>query len=242
MKYYKIFTDTTFIGIATSYNFLTYQEQNRMLSITDEDSGQFIEYKGKLYRDTWMSRLPEKNYNFTMVTIQNISEEEYNTLQQSIAKDEIIVIDIPEVEPIVIPEPENITLEYIQGAKIREMSAACRNAIYAGFDVALDSSGPSHFSLTEQDQLNIMELNNMINSGMPQLPYHADGEEARFYTPEEAKQITTAASKHRLYHTSYFNCLKQYIQSLETIEEAGAIEYGVAIPEEYQSEVYKMVM
>lgn len=242
MNYYKIYSGETFIGIATSSNFLTYQEQNNLLLTTNETMGQFVEYKGKLYRDSWMSPLPSHEYNFEIAHITEISEEEYNILEQSIEKNEVIIIEIPQEE---IPNQENslinVTLEFVLNSKINEMSYECRKAIYAGFDVEWEDHTTSHFSMTEQDQLNLMELSTMIASGMPSLPYHADGEAAKFYTVEEAQKIINASTKHKMYHTSYFNCLKQYIQSLETIEEVAAITYGDTIPAEFETDVYKMV-
>jgi len=41
-----------------------------------------------------------------------------------------------------------------------------------------------HFSLTTQDQLNLMNLGTMART-QNLIPYHADGEECEFYTSEE---------------------------------------------------------
>ena len=71
------------------------------------------------------------------------------------------------------------------------------------------------------------------------LPYHADGEEVNFYAAEEIEEIAEAANAHKIYHTTYYNALKAYINALSTIEEIGAIEYGVEIPEEYKTDVLK---
>jgi hypothetical protein len=43
----------------------------------------------------------------------------------------------------------------------------------------------------------------------------------------------------KLYNTSYFSDLKNYINSLRSISKIDSIEYGDEIPEKYQSEVYK---
>lgn len=43
------------------------------------------------------------------------------------------------------------------------------------------------------------------------------------------------------FHTTYFNSLRDYIKSLTDIEDVMAIEYGVEIPVEYQSEVLKIL-
>ena len=71
------------------------------------------------------------------------------------------------------------------------------------------------------------------------IPYHADGEECTFYTSEEINEIVETATAFKIYHTTYYNALKHYINALETIEEISAIEYGTPIPEEYKSDVLK---
>lgn len=71
------------------------------------------------------------------------------------------------------------------------------------------------------------------------IPYHADGEECIFYTAEEINTIVSAANTHKIYHTTYYNALKRYVNSLNTIEDVLAVEYGIEIPEEYQTEVLK---
>ena len=71
------------------------------------------------------------------------------------------------------------------------------------------------------------------------IPYHADGEEVIFYTAEEIQDIIDSANAYKIYNTTYFNALKSYINSLNTIEEIAAIDYGIDIPEEYQTDVLK---
>jgi len=79
----------------------------------------------------------------------------------------------------------------------------------------------------------------MAANGMESIPYHADGEICRFYTAEEITTILAQATAFKIYHTTYYNALKNYINSLDSIEDIAAITYGVELPEEYQSEVLK---
>ena len=119
------------------------------------------------------------------------------------------------------------------------MRTACRRTIESGFD--LDLRGETHhFSLNTQDQLNIMNLS-IIAQTQSLIPYHADGEDCIFYTDQEIEAIAETASAFKIYHTTYYNALKSYINSLETIEEISAIEYGVEIPEEYKTDVLKVL-
>lgn len=238
MKYFKIFRENEFIGIARSDSFLTYQEQNNLLVITNEEIGQFVEYQGKLYRDTWMRPLPSRAYPYILALVYNITEEEYNILAESIEKEEEIIIETPSI--FVMPEitnTPNISVDFVREAKLKEMSSICRTTIENGFDLELRGE-THHFSLDTQDQLNLISLSAMAQT-QEYIPYHADGESCIFYTAEEINAIIAAATQFKIYHTTYYNALKTYINSLETIEEIAAIEYGVEIPEEYKSDVLK---
>ena len=159
---------------------------------------------------------------------------------EAIHNNETIDIDDDEeeepVEPIIEPELDE-TIEFVRAAKIKEMSSTCRQTIEAGFN--LDLRGETHhFSLTMQDQLNLMSLSIMAQT-QELIPYHADGEETTFYTSNEIHMIIQAATELKVYNTTYYNALKTYINSLETIEEISAITYGTPIPDEYKTDVLK---
>lgn len=240
MNYYKIYTDSTFIGIVCSMEYVTYQPQNNMLTRSNEQVGQFADYNGKLYRDTWMKPLPNGvDYEYQSATIEPITEEEYNLLYDSIEHNQkIFVGNTKEEEPIVEQEikPDR-TIEFVKRSKINEMSNTCKNTIEAGFDLEIRGE-IKHFSLDTQDQLNLMSLGIMAQT-QSLIPYHADGEECIFYTDQEINNIVDSANAFKIYHTTYYNSLKNYINALETIEEISIIEYGIDIPEEYQTDVLK---
>ena len=118
------------------------------------------------------------------------------------------------------------------------MSYECNKTIENGFDVELQEE-IHHFSLTVQDQLNLITLSTMAAQGIEQIPYHADGELCKFYTPAEINAIVNQATIWKTYHTTYFNALKAYINSLQTIEEIGAITYGIELPEEFKTDVLR---
>ena len=242
MKYYKIIIDKTFIGAVHSGQFVAENTTNHKLYFCAEDKGQFINYDGILYRDYWMQPLFTTTRAFSNAKITEITEEEYNTYMDAIHNNEEIDDEEPEDEPIVIPPtPEEIDegREFVRASKIAEMSAACRKTIEAGVDVELRGEN-HHFSLDTQDQLNLMSLGIMAQT-QSMIPYHADGETCVFFTAEEISQIVSAATAHKVYHTTYYNALKNYINALETIEDIAAITYGTPIPDEYQSEVLRMI-
>ena len=138
-----------------------------------------------------------------------------------------------------VETPLEASLEYVRESKLNEMSRACRTTIEGGFDLDLGAE-TSHFSLDTQDQLNLITLSALADT-QAQVPYHADGETCKFYSASQMKQIVAAATQFKIYHTTYYNALKNYINSLDSIEDIAAITYGIAIPDQYQSDVLKAI-
>lgn len=145
------------------------------------------------------------------------------------------------VEPEPVPEPEPIepTLEELKQQKINEVSNTCKETIYAGVDVELPTGTTEHFSLKEEDQINLFGKQAQITAGVTQLEYHQDGHPCRYYTVEEMTAIITAAMQYVSYHTTYCNSMYTWINAVTDKEDLEQITYGAAIPEEYQSEVLK---
>ena len=240
MKYYKIIKDNAFIGIVNSNNFLAYQDVNHMFIGADEEIGDLVECNNKLYRALWMKPInPSITIAYEIADIIEIDYSEYIDFQNAINNNEVIE---DEDNTYVIPEQPSIDnpemgLDFIRSSKISEMSFVCRTTIEAGFDLELRGE-MHHFSLDTQDQLNLITLSALAQT-QTLIPYHADGEECIFYTNEEIGEIVETATAFKIYHTTYYNALKTYINALTTIEEISAIEYGTPIPEEYKSDVLK---
>lgn len=137
-----------------------------------------------------------------------------------------------------------IAIEYTditQDEVIAAMSDACNQAIVYGVEVTLSDGGTYHFSLGVEDQINMMNLQSMVLSGAESVPYHADGAGCRYYSTDDFNKIAEAATAWKLYHESYFNSLREYIKSLNTNVELGDVEYGMEIPEEYQTDVLQQL-
>ena len=145
------------------------------------------------------------------------------------------------VEPEPAPEPEPIepTLEELKQQKINEVSNTCKETIYTGVDVELPTGTTEHFSLKEEDQINLFGKQAQITAGVTQLEYHQDGHPCRYYTVGEMTAIITAAMQFVSYHTTYCNSMYTWINSVTDKEDLQGITYGASIPEEYQSEVLK---
>lgn len=144
----------------------------------------------------------------------------------------------PTPEPEVSIDPDG-SIEMVMENTIAKMSAACNAAIVSGVDVTLTDGNSYHFSLTVEDQINLISLQTLIAGGAEAVPYHADGEECRYYSLADFQLIATAATSWKIYHESYVNSLRAYIRAMETMAELIAVTYGMSIPEEYQTDVLK---
>lgn len=241
MTYYKIILNLEIIGVSTSNSCKCFQAKHQMLERTSAELAEYIECAGKLYHGAWMQPIKTDLYLYQLADIIAIGEQEYNILAPAVDTAPIPIEIVP--EPINIddlPNPaDEVTLEYVRTSKIAEMSATCRKTIEQGFDIIIRDK-TSHFSLTTEDQLNLANLSEMAKT-QDLIPYHADGESVIFYTKEEFNSIVSAANSLKIYQTTYYNALKDYINSLETIEEIAAIYYGINIPEEFKTEVLKVL-
>ena len=238
MKYYKLINDNKFIGIVCSDDFIRYSAIVDCFLRSSEEDGEYISFENKLYRTTWMSPIRMYQEHQKITTVE-VDKEEYDAFMEAYRAGEEIEEDIDdeerqEQEPEVNPYDYD-TIDYIRTQKILSMSQACRRTIEEGFDLELRGE-THHFSLTIQDQLNLMSLGATMQADSL-IPYHADGEETAFYSTNEINQIIAAAQAHKDYQTTYYNSLKAYINSLDTIEAIAAITYGTPIPDEYKSDV-----
>ena len=169
------------------------------------------------------------------VICEDIEKQEYDALVEQLKPND----DAPED---IVPEPsEEERLQERKDKKINQMSRRCFEVITAGVDVELSDGNTYHFSLTVEDQLNLITISAMIAEGQTVLPYHADDEQCVFFSAEDMLKVIDTATNFKTYHTTYFNSLKTYILALETIEEVDSLYYGVDIPEEYQSPVWKEI-
>ena len=234
MTYYKLIDDGVFIGVGTSTDLRRFQTKHRIILSCDESQAQYICFGGELYRASWMLPVCTDTVSCRVVEVVPIEENEYSIFKQADESDNIL-IEEDEVE--VTTAVADDTLEALIAAKISEMSTTCRLAITDGFSVVLSDGEKHHFSLTTQDQLNLMGVMAMVAAGETSIPYHADGELFCYYAAEDIITINTAATEHKTYHTVYFNSLKSYIKSLGSVSEIADITYGVDVPEEFRSEV-----
>lgn len=245
MNFYKLINGKDFVGIATQYDFVTFQKKHSVLLACDVKEAQYIQCNNQYYRDNWMLPPTASFIPYITVGVIEISEEEYNTLQAAIDIDgEISVDEKPEeiYDDLYIEPLEEITMDYVKNQKIKEIRNMCNKLITDGFDITLSDGKNHHFSLTTQDQLNLTTLSAMVASGAETIPYHADEETCKFFSAEDVQKIIQAAMDFKTFHITYHNALKAYIDSLVLMDDIEKVSYGMEIPEEYQSDVLKVIL
>lgn len=104
--------------------------------------------------------------------------------------------------------------------KKAELSAECERIIVAGVDV-----GDAHYSLTIEDQANILALTPLAQAGNSVF-YHSDSNMCCEYSPDEFNKIVNAVTAHKTLQTTYCNLLMRQVEEMSDVEEIKAVEYG----------------
>lgn len=143
-------------------------------------------------------------------------------------------------------QEEGICADYLGKEKYRadvriKLSEACQNTIYGGVDVVL-STGTEHFSLTPVDQTNLFGKQAELAAGAEKCAYHKDADingtnPCVYYSAADMQKILKKSMEFVTYNTTYCNSLFVWLDNLSKASEMAALEYGIEIPEEYQSVV-----
>ena len=171
---------------------------------------------------------------YTTVEVVETEDEEVEAL--------IAALDA-NTEPIPIPEPAteieveelgDDAMKILKQHCIAKMAAERELAVADGFNVELSDGASHHFSLTQDDHLNMLSLDKMRSVFDGKIPYQADGEAAAVYTEEDFDAILLGASKCRATHFVYFKNLCAHIDSLADVKSLRAVFYGMKIPKAHK--------
>lgn len=137
------------------------------------------------------------------------------------------LVDVTEIsEPI-----ENIISQ-----KKSELSAECEKTIVAGVDV-----GDAHYSLTIEDQANILAWMAVAQTGKA-VPYHSDGNPCVVYSAEDFLKVANAAVAFKTAQTTYCNLLMRQVEAMTDVDEVKAVQYGITQLEGEYVEQYQIIM
>lgn len=243
--YYKIIINERIVGVASERDFRTYQEKHKLVLMCGADTAQYICSNGNLYHGEWMKGTANSPIQYIDAEVLPIEETEYEVLKKSFddGKTEMPIVhtEMATAEYYEMPVDQQITLESVKDMKINEMSEACRNSIIGGAYVDVEE-GLRHFSFAIEDQMKLQVLAQQAQNGTDRMPWHSDDEFCKFYSARDILAIYHTLEQLQTYHTTYFNSLKKYIESMTSIEEISNIRYGQEIPQQYQSEVFRYLV
>lgn len=238
-EWFKVIQEGKLLGVATDQNFARYSPAGRRVHICKALVGQYLVLNDRFYRDDWMLPLdPNSPVEYENATVISIKEKEYDILSKMDVTEpvrmEYLYLDegeenIPEKAP---KETDIATIDYVRKRKVDRLSAECRKSIESGFSLVLSDEAEHHFSLTTQDQINLIGLQQALADGND-MTYHADGELEQFYSEEDARLILSAARKWKNYNVALFNSLKNWVNHLTNFDEIEAVTYDSEIPDEY---------
>ena len=126
-------------------------------------------------------------------------------------------------------------IDKVISQKKAELSEECEKAIVAGVDV-----GDAHYSLTIEDQANILALTPLAQAGSSVF-YHQDGEMCREYSSDEFLAVVNAATVFKTLQTTYCNLLMRQVEAMTNAEEVRAVKYGVTELTGEFAERYEMI-
>lgn len=246
-EWFKVIQNGAFIGAVTDQSFARYSPTSGVVHICKAIDGQYLFLNDKFYRDDWMLPLDPKSYvDYEKAMIVSISEKEYNILVDPTVDhtEPINITQLMDSEKEIVEhtstESEVVTVEFVRERKLKELSEVCKATIENGFSLVLSDGASHHFSMSIQDQMNLIDLQRAIDLNEDPV-YHADGELMQFYSVEDAQDILIGANKWKNYNIALFNSLKNWINSLTDIEQIDAIAYDSEIPDEYCTNVLQVL-
>lgn len=129
-----------------------------------------------------------------------------------------------------IPESD---LSPLKNKKNEELSVSCQETIFFGQDIELSDGTTEHFEFKDQDQSNIKQLWDAIKDGATAYPYQSDTGSCKVYPAADIAKIYVTMSTTITSNLTYYHQLKDYVNSLETIEEIEAVIWGQELAGEY---------
>ena len=126
-------------------------------------------------------------------------------------------------------------IDKVISQKKAELSTECEKVIVTGVDV-----GDAHYSLTIEDQANILALTPLAQAGNSVF-YHSDSNMCCEYSSDEFLAVVNAATVFKTLQTTYCNLLMRQVEAMTDAEEVRAVEYGVTELTGEFAERYEMI-
>jgi hypothetical protein len=207
---YKIIQNNKVIDVVQNPRFVRFLSSGH-IALTDKSSAH-----GVIGSDTKTIYSFDLRQGYLKVSIEKINSEEFNRLQSLLNSEQSV-----SANESALAEAKKSVLE--------NLSNICRDSIIAGFSIKLSDEKLHEFKLTPEDQLNLLSIENQLNAGVKTFVYHTTNEPCRVFTRNDMERVIKVFRKHVLYHTTYFNVAKQYINSLVDIDKVNSFTYGTSI-------------
>jgi hypothetical protein len=219
---YKIIQKDKVVDVVQYPRFVSFLKSGH-IAVTDKTSAQGI--VGSDNKTIYSFKAPSK---YPVVVIKEITFEELKRLQGLLSSNVEISAD-------------ESALATAKREKIKRLSSICKSKITSGFTVKL-ANGEESFKLTTEDQLNLLQIENLLAAGETSFIYHATDRPCKIYTKADMTIVLKAFRKHVLYHTTYYNAVKQYINSLADIEKVNLFSYGMNVSEVIDDPVLEQIL
>ena len=211
---YKVIHDDYVVDLLTNVTYVKFLKGTSKRTITDRTNADGIIGSDKKTVYVLQGRKAPEGCNYKVVTLHEISEHEYDHL-----------VSLLLITPgVVIANPNS--LRDIRETKIQELSAQCHDNIIRGVQVLLSDGFYHHFSLSLEDQVNLLAIEQQIKDGAKNILYHEAGCVARIYSYRDMKTIIDVVNAHKERHQLYFNLVKYCINNMYNREDIEKISYG----------------
>ena len=222
---YKIIQNGKVIDVVQIPRFVSFLASGHV-ALTDKTSAQGIVGSDD---KTIYSFKPVQHQGIEVAEIKEITMEEFSRLQGLLNSNQEVSAD-------------ESALAKAKRDTIARLSSICKNKITAGFSITLSDDEVYNFKLTTEDQLNLMSIEGQLNAGAETFIYHATNQPCKFFSRDNMIKIINAFKRYTLYHTTYFNVAKQYINSLADIEKVNTFSYGTDVSEAIDDVVIKQIL
>jgi hypothetical protein len=222
---YKIINNNKVVDVVQKPRFLRFLTTGHV-ALSDKSSANGIVGSDD---STLYSFKPVNRKGVKIVTIEKITLEEFNRLKSLLNSGQE-------------PSADESFLANAKRDTIKRLSNICSTKITSGFSIILSDGKEYNFKLTQEDQLNLLALENQLNAGATTFLYHATGQPCRFFSKEDMAKILNTFRRHILYHTTYFNVAKQYINAQVNIEKVNLFTYGMDVSSAVDDIVIKQIL
>lgn len=223
--YLFIYEDGLIRGLSNEeYLYEVHHIKYNVYAIPNEDG--FVEY---IITDKDKTRIIPENAVFVKRTFGDYNKvlREYSVRDEN----EFYNYKIVDNQMVLIPLQEKI--ESVKQSKILYLSDTCILKIREGFSI-----GKDHYSLSNEDQINIQSLYITASRDGTPLLYHADGQIMRDYSKEEVFELFDKMEEVKISNLKLFNYLKATINESDDAEYINNMQFSV----DYLSDKYKELM